>query len=119
MFFGGLSGSSVSTAVNLGIDDTVGRPRRRPRMAPKHQQRKKGMRIKVKRISKARAVLGRHARKMFVSGGLAAVSYGSEVHGGSDQEIPRVQGLPLGAERRGQEWGMRRAARLLLPPPPA
>ena len=90
-FFGGLSGSSVSTAVNLGVDDTVGRSRRRPKMAPKFHQRKKVLKTRVKRIARARAILGRHARKIFASGGLAAATYGSEIHGVSNYELDNLR----------------------------
>ena len=84
-------GPAKPSAVNLGVDDTVGKPRRKGHRGSKWIFRLKNFQARTKRLQKSKAAHGKWSRKIFITGPLAGVTFGAEVHGTSDHELKMLR----------------------------
>ncbi len=89
-----MGGALAPSAPNLGTDYAAGRQRRRHGAARMSAARlRRGLRRR-KRLRRVAAAIGPPALKVFVTGTLAVIAYGSEVHGMADAELLRVDRQP-------------------------
>eukprot|EP00959_Pyramimonas_sp_CCMP1952_P148206 3101045-Pyramimonas_sp.AAC.1 len=88
---GEFGGPVVESATNLGIDDTVGRPRRTRNRAKKFTIRLHRFKKQTSKLRGVGQTLGRYAKRIFVSGTLPCIEYGAAVHGISDREAHLIR----------------------------
>ncbi|CAK0842652.1 unnamed protein product, partial [Prorocentrum cordatum] len=96
MFLGDRTGPLADSIVDLGIDFTAGRSRRkayirRALRESKFKIRMANLKAKTRKVRIMKKQITSHAKKIWVSGPLPGVLYGSEVHGISDGELHRIR----------------------------
>ncbi|CAK0892297.1 unnamed protein product, partial [Prorocentrum cordatum] len=85
-----LAGDVTDSAVNLGIDDTVDRPRRIGCRSKKFKLRVEYLKLTTRKLVRMSCSLGRYRKRIWVSGALPGVLYGAGVHGISDFELGKI-----------------------------
>ncbi len=88
---GGTEGATNTAVTNLGIDFAPGRRRRSHGPMAKRRRRMEKLKKQLGRVNRLRAIAGRRTPAIFVSGPLAAATYGAAVNGLSDAEALRLR----------------------------
>ncbi|CAK0881295.1 unnamed protein product, partial [Prorocentrum cordatum] len=96
LFLGDRTVPLCDSVVDLGIDFTAGRSRRKACIKKalresKFKIRMANLKAKTRKVRGMKKHITSHAKKIWVSGPLPGVLYGSECHGISDGELHRVR----------------------------
>eukprot|EP00959_Pyramimonas_sp_CCMP1952_P278157 5814857-Pyramimonas_sp.AAC.1 len=90
-FLGPYAGTETDSAVNLVIGDTGGKTRRAARRGTKFRARVHHLKQTTKQIIRMKCGLGKYSNRIWITGALPGVLYGSEMNGLSDFELLKVR----------------------------
>ena len=90
-FLGPYAGTEADSAVNLGIDDAGGKPRRAARRGPTFRARVEYVKQTTKKCVRMKCGLGKAFNRIWITGALPGVLYDSEVNGLSDFDLWKVR----------------------------